>query len=264
MSGGDGAGIGVRIQADAEKSGSGHARLRVDVVTIFPEYLAPLRLSVVGRGIDAGLIELQVHDLRDYTHDRHRTVDDAPYGGGPGMVMKPEPWGEALDAVITSGTAAGWADPVLVVTDPGGEVLRQSTVAEFADRSWLIIACGRYEGIDSRVVDHFSERLEVREVSIGEYVLAGGEAAALAIVEAVARLIPGVLGNPLSFAQDSYSGPDDGESVEGSRYTRPPMWRGLEVPEVLRSGDHGAIARYHQEQSAARTSARRRADGVAD
>ena len=239
-------------------------RLRIDIVTIFPAYLEPLQLSIVGRGIDAGLVELHVHDLRDYTHDRHRTVDDTPYGGGPGMVMRPEPWGEALDEVIGSGVASGWADPVLLVTDPGGEVLRQSTVAELAGREWLIIACGRYEGIDSRVVDHFAERVEVREVSIGEYVLAGGEAAALAIVEAVVRLVPGVLGNPLSPAQDSYSGVGDDQAVEGRRYTRPPTWRGLEVPGVLRSGDHEAIAQYHRDQSAARTSARRRSEGVAD
>lgn len=238
--------------------------LRVDVVTIFPEYLAPLRLSVVGRGIDEELIELHVHDLRDHAHDRHRTVDDTPYGGGPGMVMKPEPWGEAIDAVLAAGEADGWEEPWLLVTDPGGQLLTQPVVAELAERRWLVIACGRYEGIDSRVVEHFSGRLRVREISIGEYVLAGGEAAALAIVEAVARLVPGVLGNPLSSQQDSYSGALSDGSVEGRRFTRPALWRELEVPAVLRSGDHEAIARYHAEQSQARTSARGETPGVAD
>ncbi len=227
--------------------------MKIDIVSIFPEYLAPLRLSLVGRAIEDGLLDLRVHDLRAYTHDRHRTVDDSPYGGGPGMLMRPEPWGECLDGLLVDAPQAA-----LLLPTPGGVPFRQQFAAELAQQSHLIIGCGRYEGIDHRVVEHYAARVPVYEVSIGDYVLAGGEAAALVIVEAVARLIPGVLGNAESAIDDSFaSGP--GGLLEAPAYTRPAVWRGLEVPPVLLSGDHGAVARWRSEQSRART-AQRRAD----
>jgi len=219
--------------------------VRIDVVSIFPEYLAPLRLSLVGKAVASGTLDLRVHDLRDRTHDRHRTVDDTPYGGGPGMVMKPEPWGEALDAVLE--TAAG--RPRLVVPTPSGRRFTQEVAAELAADHHLVFACGRYEGIDSRVVEHFAPQFRVDELSVGDYVLAGGEAAVLVIVEAVARLLPGVLGNPESVVDDSFA-PGAMESLlEGPIYTKPPVWRGLAVPDVLLSGDHARIARWRHEQA---------------
>jgi tRNA (guanine37-N1)-methyltransferase len=223
--------------------------VRIDVVTIFPAYLAPLREALLGRAVQAGLVDLAVHDLRDWTHDVHQAVDDAPYGGGPGMVMKPQVWGEALDAVLA-------ADPRparLVVPTPAGRPFRQDTARAWAGEPRLVFACGRYEGIDQRVVDEAAARMPVDEVSIGDYVLVGGEAAVLVMVEAVARLLPGVLGNPVSAEQDSFS---DG-LLEGPAYTRPETWRGLAVPEVLRSGHHGAIARWRRDRALERTAARR-------
>lgn len=224
--------------------------MRLDVVSIFPDYLAPLQLSLVGRAIEDGLLELAVHDLRDFTHDRHRTVDDAPYGGGPGMVMKPEPWGECLDVLLEAGPAT------LVVPTPSGEPFRQELAAELAQRPRLVFACGRYEGIDGRVAEHFSSRTEVREVSIGDYVLAGGEAAVLVMVEAIARLLPGVLGNADSAVHDSFAAGHAG-LLEPPPYTRPAHWRGLAVPDVLLSGDHGAVDRWRAERSLALTRERR-------
>jgi len=230
-------------------------RLRVDIISVFPDYLAPLRLSLVGKAIDAGLIDLQVHDLRDFTHDRHRTVDDTPFGGGPGMVMKPEPWGEALDTVLASGSDQ--ITPTLVVPTPSGALFNQARAASLANEQWLIFACGRYEGIDSRVVAHYSTRIPVLELSIGDFVLAGGEAAVLVMVEAAARLKPGVLGNVRSAADDSFSPTKDGAALEGPVFTKPALWRELAVPEVLQSGNHGAIKAWHLEQSALRTSQQR-------
>jgi tRNA (guanine37-N1)-methyltransferase len=220
--------------------------VRVDVLTIFPEYLQPLGLSLVGRAQDSGLLDLHVHDLRRWTHDRHRTVDDTPYGGGAGMVMKPEPWGEALDALLTD-------DAVLLVPSPAGEQFSQSMARELAEEKHLVFACGRYEGIDQRVVDHYSERGRVRLVSLGDYVLNGGEVAAMAVVEAVSRLVPGVVGNPESLVEESH---EDG-LLEYPSYTKPAQWRGHEVPPVLLSGNHGAIATWRREQSLARTRANR-------
>lgn len=219
--------------------------MRLDVISIFPDYLAPLRLSLVGKAIDVGLIDLRVHDLRDQTEDVHRTVDDSPYGGGPGMVMKAEPWRRALEAL--DGT------PRLIVPTPAGRPFTQQLAAELSKQPWLAFACGRYEGIDQRVVEHARRTMVVDEVSIGDYVLAGGEAAVLVIVEAVARLLPGVLGNEQSHQDDSHS---DG-LLEGPSYTRPAVWEGLAVPDVLLSGDHKAIARWRQEQARARTAERR-------
>jgi tRNA (guanine37-N1)-methyltransferase len=221
--------------------------LRVDVVTIFPDYLAPLSLSLLGRAQVAGLLEVHVHDLREHTSDRHRTVDDSPYGGGAGMVMRPEPWGAALDALAGD-------DAVLLVPTPSGERFTQRLAEELATEPRLVVACGRYEGIDARVVEDARRRYRVREVSLGDYVLGGGEVAALVIVEAVARLLPGVLGNADSLAEESHA-PDG--LLEGPTFTKPPAWRELEVPEVLLSGDHARIARWRRDEALRRTAVRR-------
>ena len=228
--------------------------MRIDVVSIFPDYLAPLGLSLVGKAVAAGTIDLRVHDLRAHAHDRHRTVDDTPYGGGPGMVMKPEPWGEALDSVL-DGEAGG--RPRLVVPTPSGRRFTQDVAAEYAAEEWLVFACGRYEGIDARVMEHYAERAVLDEVSIGDYVLAGGEAAVLVMVEALARLLPGVLGNPESVVDDSFAPGAMAGLLEGPVYTKPPRWRGLDVPEVLLSGDHGRIATWRRDRAEERTAQRR-------
>jgi tRNA (guanine37-N1)-methyltransferase len=220
--------------------------VRVDVVSIFPEYLAPLQLSLLGKAQRSGVLEVTVHDLRTWAHDRHRTVDDTPAGGGAGMVMKPEPWGEALDAVAPDGAT-------LLVPTPAGEPLTQALAVELATRGHLVVACGRYEGIDQRVVEDAGRRLEVREVSLGDYVLNGGEVAALVVLEAVCRLLPGFMGNAESLAEESH----DGGLLEAPVYTKPASWRGLDVPEVLLSGDHARIARWRHEASLLRTAARR-------
>ncbi len=223
--------------------------MRVDAVTIFPDYLAPLRQSLLGKAAERGLLRVQVHDLRRWTHDRHRTVDDTPYGGGAGMVMRPEPWGEALDELAPP----GGPQPRLVVPTPAGSAFTQRLAAELAGEPWLLFACGRYEGIDQRVMAYAAERMRVDELSLGDYVLSGGEVAVLAIVEAVARLLPGVVGNPDSLAEESHAG----GLLEYPVYTRPPSWRGYPVPDVLLSGDHGAIARWRRDQALRRTAARR-------
>ena len=220
--------------------------MRIDVVTIFPEYLAPLRQSLLGKAAERGLVDIAVHDLRTWTDDVHRTVDDAPYGGGPGMVMRPEPWGRALEEVRRPGTR-------LVVPTPAGRPFTQALAAEWATEPGLVFACGRYEGIDQRVADWAAEAGPVSEVSIGDYVLAGGESAVLVMVEAVTRLLPGVVGNRESVEFDSHA---DG-LLEGPSYTRPASWRGHDVPPVLLSGDHAAIARWRREQSLRRTAVRR-------
>jgi tRNA (guanine37-N1)-methyltransferase len=227
----------------------------VDVVTIFPEYLAPLDVSLLGKAQERGLLEVRLHDLRTWTSDVHRTVDDTPYGGGPGMVMKPEPWGAALDAVLAAG---GPADaPVLVVPTPSGTPFTQALAVELAAEPWLAFACGRYEGIDARVLEDAAQRFRVLEVSLGDYVLAGGEVAVLVVVEAVARLLPGVLGNAESHRDDSFAPGEMQALLEGPVYTRPPVWRGLEVPAVLQSGDHAKIAAWRRERARERTAQRR-------
>ena len=223
--------------------------MRIDVITIFPDYLSPLALSLVGKARESGLIDVRVHDLRDATDDRHRTVDDTPYGGGPGMVMLPEPWGRTLDAILASDTRT----PLLVVPTPSGQRFTQSRAQEWSEREWLIVACGRYEGIDSRVMAHYGSRIEVAEVSLGDYVLNGGEVAALAITEAVVRLLPGVLGNAESAHDDSFAPGVMDDLVEGPVFTKPAVWRDLEVPEVLLSGNHGRIAAWRREQAEERT-----------
>lgn len=226
--------------------------LRLDVISIFPDYLSPLSLSLVGKAISSGLVGLGVHDLRDWTHDRHRTVDDTPYGGGAGMVMKPEPWGDALDEVLgddTDGTT-------LVIPTPSGVPYTQAVAAELATRSRLVFACGRYEGIDARVMDHYRDRVALREISLGDYVLNGGEVAALAIIESVVRLIPGVIGNPESLVEESHSPELDG-LLEYPVYTKPLEWRGLSVPDVLLSGHHARIADWRRDQAVQLTDQRR-------
>jgi len=267
--------------------------VRIDIITIFPDYFGPLGVSLIGKAAQRGDIIFGVHDLRSWAHDPHRTVDDTPFGGGPGMVMKPEPWGEALDAVTAAagsssatGAATGAArlaadgrgsaadpdldrelqpgqqqddGPQLIVPTPAGVVFTQAMAGELARASHLIFACGRYEGIDARVVDEARTRMPVREITIGDYVLAGGEPAVLVMIEAICRLIPGVLGNAESATDDSFGAGDGTMSglVEGPAYTRPRTWRGLDVPKVLLSGDHAAIARWRRDHALRRTAQNR-------
>jgi tRNA (guanine37-N1)-methyltransferase len=247
--------------------------VRIDVVTIFPEYLSALDLSLVGKAREAGLVDLAVHDLRRWATDRHHTVDDTPMGGGAGMVMRPDVWGAALDEVLgarvggtdaqgadADGVPEGAASLELLVPTPSGEPLTQRTAERLAGVGHLVVACGRYEGIDARVVEHYRARgVAVTEFSIGDYVLAGGEVAALVLVEAVTRLLPGVLGNPESLVEESHG---TAGLLEYPVYTRPPVWRDLAVPEVLLSGHHARIARWRRDRALERT-ARRRPDLVA-
>jgi tRNA (guanine37-N1)-methyltransferase len=221
--------------------------MRIDVVSIFPAYLAPLELSLIGKSRESGLLDIHAHDLRAFTRDRHRTVDDTPYGGGAGMVMKPEPWGEALDSVAGE-------DAVVIVPTPSGDVFTQSVAEQLSTEQHLVFACGRYEGIDQRVVEHAATRWRVRELSLGDFVLNGGEVAALAMIEAIVRLIPGFMGNPESLVEESHG---SNGLLEYPVYTKPASWRGLDVPDVLLSGDHGRIATWRHEQSEERTRQRR-------
>lgn len=261
--------------------------MRIDIVTIFPEFFSVLDVSLLGKARESGLIELGIHDLRDFTHDRHRTVDDTPYGGGAGMVMKPEPWGEALDAIVGmppdgsrshkplpdgraahSGEGHFWpsraasADrrpagrsdrleggQTIIFPSPAGELFSQATAQELSTEHHLVFGCGRYEGIDERVVEYAATLGRVRLVSMGDYVLNGGEVATMAMIEAIGRLIPGVIGNPESLIEESHS---DG-MLEYPSYTKPAEWRGLDVPPVLLSGNHGAIAAWRREQQLERT-----------
>lgn len=243
--------------------------MRYDVVTIFPEYLEPLKLSLLGKAREKGLVDLHLHDLREYTFDRHRTVDDTPYGGGAGMVMKPEPWGLALDEVLASsplnaaenaaegtGPAADTiADtrPLLIVPSPAGAVFDQAMAYELAEEKHIVFAPARYEGIDERVMDWAQESFRVMPVSLGDYVLYGGEVAVMAMIEAITRLIPGAMGNPASLEEESHTG----GLLEYPVYTKPAVWRDREVPEVLLSGNHGAIARWRRDRQIERTLERR-------
>lgn len=243
--------------------------MRYDVVTIFPEYLEPLKLSLLGKAREKGLVDLHLHDLREYTFDRHRTVDDTPYGGGAGMVMKPEPWGLALDEVLAAsplntaenaaeGTAPA-ADtpadtrPLLIVPSPAGAVFDQAMAYELAEEKHIVFAPARYEGIDERVMDWAQESFRVMPVSLGDYVLYGGEVAVMAMIEAITRLIPGAMGNPASLEEESHTG----GLLEYPVYTKPAVWRDREVPEVLLSGNHGAIARWRRDRQIERTLERR-------
>ncbi len=226
--------------------------MRVDLITIFPEYFAPLKLSLFGKAQESGLVKVEIHDLRTFTQDKHKTVDDAPYGGGPGMVMSPVVWGEAIDSILKLAKTK----PVLVVPTPSGKVFNQEMAIKLASFDHLVFINGRYEGIDSRVVEHYQqsgEFSEVLEISIGDYVLAGGEVASLVILEATSRLINGVLGNEDSVSDDSFAPGDMQNLLEGPIYTRPTEWRGLKVPEVLVSGDHAKIAQWRKEKALERT-----------
>src|SRR5450631_2712014 len=225
--------------------------MRLDVVTIFPEYLSPLDLSLIGKARQEGLIDLTVHDLRDFTHDRHRTVDDTPYGGGAGMVMRPEPWGEALAHLIDTGPKG--EVPHLLVPSPGGVRFTQAMAHQLAAEPWLGFACGRYEGIDERVIEHAQTLMPVTVVSVGDYVLGGGEVAVLVMVEAIARLVPGLIGNAQSLVEESH---EDG-LLEYPVFTKPPRWSGRDIPEVLLSGHHAQIARWRRDERLRRTAMRR-------
>jgi tRNA (guanine37-N1)-methyltransferase len=217
--------------------------MKIDAISIFPEFFDVLEISLLGKAQEAGLISFEAHNLRDFTHDRHKTVDDTPYGGGAGMLMKPEPWGEAFDQII------GKDRPVVIFTSPAGKPFNQELARELSQREHLVFACGRYEGIDQRVVDYAGTVAEVHEISIGDYVLNGGEVAAVAMIEAIARLIPGVIGNNESLAEESHN---DG-LLEAPSYTKPQSWRGLEVPEMLLSGHHAEIEKWRKAQSLERT-----------
>ena len=220
--------------------------MKIQAVTIFPEYFSALDISLLGKSQENRVIDFKAVDLRDYTHDKHKTVDDSPYGGGAGMLMKPEPWGEALDELLNPDGST-----VLIVPSPAGELFKQATAQELSSKEHIVFACGRYEGIDQRVFDWAKDKAEVRLVSLGDYVLNGGEVAALAMIEAIARLIPGVIGNAESLTEESHS---DG-LLEYPSYTKPASWRGLDVPEVLRGGNHAEIAKWRKEQSLERTKA---------
>jgi tRNA (guanine37-N1)-methyltransferase len=219
--------------------------MKIDVISIFPEYLAPLQLSLLGKAQSSGLVDIAVHDLRAQTSDNHNTVDDTPYGGGAGMVMLPEVWGKTLDPLMLE-------DTDLIILTPAGRRFNQKMAQEFADKSHLIFACGRYEGIDDRVRQYYSQdefsgkKIRVHEVSIGDYVLGGGEVASMVMIEAITRLIPGVLGNPQSLAEESHN--DEGY-LEYPNFTKPQEWRGIPVPEILLSGNHAEIAKWRSQQA---------------
>jgi len=219
--------------------------MKIDVISIFPEYFQSAQLSILGKAISDGIINLEVHDLRDASDDKHKSVDDTPYGGGPGMVMMAEPWGRTLDAVVNEQT-------VIVIPSPSGKLLTQKMLNEFSKASHIVLACGRYEGIDQRVIDHYRQHHQVVEVSLGDYVVAGGEVAALVLLEGISRLLPGVVGNPESITEDSF-GEDLVGMLEWPSYTKPQVWRGLEVPAVLLSGNHAEIAQWRRAQSEAKT-----------
>jgi tRNA (guanine37-N1)-methyltransferase len=218
--------------------------MRIDAISIFPDYFNVLDLSLLGKARERDLIEFKAHDLRTWTYDKHRTVDDTPYGGGAGMLMKPEPWGEALDAILPEDGSA-----TVIFTSPAGEVFNQKLAYELTNESHIVFACGRYEGIDQRVVEYAATKAKVRLISIGDYVLNGGEVAAIAMTEAIVRLIPGVIGNAESLVEESHS---DG-LLEYPSYTKPASWRGFDVPEVLTSGNHALIAKWRHEQQVERT-----------
>jgi tRNA (guanine37-N1)-methyltransferase len=216
--------------------------MRIDAISIFPEFFDVLEISLLGKAKAQDLLDVKIHDLRDFTDDKHRTVDDTPFGGGAGMLMKAEPWGQALDSVMTTET-------IVIFPSPVGELFKQATAQEFSQAKHLVFACGRYEGIDQRVVEYAASKSKVRLVSLGDYVLNGGEVAAVAMIEAIARLIPGVIGNADSLTEESHT---DG-LLEYPSYTKPSTWRGLEVPEVLLGGNHAEIAKWRKARALERT-----------
>jgi tRNA (guanine37-N1)-methyltransferase len=217
-------------------------KMRIDAISIFPEFFDVLDISLLGKAKAQELLEVKIHDLREFTEDKHRTVDDTPFGGGAGMLMKPEPWGQALDSVMKPET-------IVIFPSPAGELFKQVTAQELSEAKHLVFACGRYEGIDQRVVDYAASKAKVRLISLGDYVLNGGEVAAVAMIEAIARLIPGVIGNADSLAEESHS---EG-LLEYPSYTKPSSWRGLDVPEILLSGNHAEIAKWRKAKALERT-----------
>lgn len=219
--------------------------MKIDIVSIFPEYFQAIKLSILGKAIADGVLEVTIHDLRDATEDKHKTVDDTPYGGGPGMVMMAEPWGRMLDTLLNP-------ESVLVVPSPGGKLLSQGMLQKLSTEPHVIFACGRYEGIDQRVIEYYKTHHHVMEVSLGDYVVSGGEVAALVMLEGISRLLPGVVGNPDSIAEDSFGADLEG-MLEWPVYTKPQVWRDLEVPEVLLSGNHAEIEKWRRGQSEAKT-----------
>ena len=221
--------------------------MRIDAVTIFPDYFDALNISLLGKAQEKNLIQFQAHDLRNWTFDKHKTVDDSPYGGGAGMLMKPEPWGLAFDELLDPD-----GETIVIFTNPAGEVFKQATAYELAEAKHIVFACGRYEGIDQRVIDYTKTKAKVRLISIGDYILNGGEVAAIAMIESIARLIPGVIGNAESLAEESHN---ESGLLEYPSYTKPASWRGLDVPEVLTSGNHAAIAAWRHAQQVERTKA---------
>lgn len=221
--------------------------MRIDAVTIFPDYFDALNISLLGKAQEKNLIQFQAHDLRKWTFDKHKTVDDSPYGGGAGMLMKPEPWGLAFDELLDQD-----GETIVIFTNPAGEVFKQATAYELAKAEHIVFACGRYEGIDQRVIDYASTKAKVRLISIGDYILNGGEVAAIAMIESIARLIPGVIGNAESLAEESHN---ESGLLEYPSYTKPASWRGFDVPEVLTSGNHAAIAAWRHAQQVERTKA---------
>lgn len=247
--------IPQKPEAKPELEAAPTPAMDIDVVSIFPEYLAGLKLSLIGKAVEQGLLGLDVHDLRDFTFDRHSTVDDSPYGGGAGMVMKAEPWALALEHILkkssggTGSVQAGSEKPILIVPSPAGPVFNQRIAEDLAGARHLVFACGRYEGIDERVIDWAGEHFDLRPMSIGDYVLNGGEVASMVMIEAVSRLIPGVIGNPESLTEESH---EDG-LLEYPIYTKPAVWRDREVPKILLSGNHGAIARWRRDRRLERT-----------
>ena len=216
--------------------------MRIDAISIFPQFFDVLDISLLGKAKTQDLLDVKIHDLRDFTDDKHRTVDDTPFGGGAGMLMKAEPWGQALDSVMT-------AETTVIFPSPAGELFKQATAQELSKAKHLVFACGRYEGIDQRVVDYAASKAHVRLLSLGDYVLNGGEVAAVAMIEAIARLIPGVIGNADSLTEESHS---DG-LLEYPSFTKPSTWRGLEVPEVLLGGNHAEIAKWRKAKALERT-----------
>lgn len=232
--------------------------MRLDVLSIFPEYLEPMGLSLIGRARERGILDLHTHNLRDWTMDRHHSVDDTPYGGGAGMVMKPEPWAQALDSLadtaeLASNEPYATPRPILIVPGPSGARFTQRMASDLAQARHLVFACGRYEGIDERVYGYAAQRYDVQVVSLGDYVLNGGEVAVLAMIEAIARLIPGVIGNQESLVEESH---EDG-LLEYPVYTKPALWRDRAVPQVLLSGNHATIREWRHEQRLIRTAERR-------
>ena len=222
--------------------------MKIDVVTIFPDYFQPLKLSLLGKASEVGIVNFEIHDLRSFATNNHHAVDDTPYGGGAGMVMLPEVWGQALDPLMVP-------DTDLIVLTPAGKRFDQPMAAEFSKASHIVFACGRYEGIDDRVRQHYeseqyaSKNIRVHEVSIGDYVLGGGEVASLVMIEAITRLLPGVLGNPESLSEESHN--EDGY-LEYPNFTKPSVWRDIAVPEILLSGNHGEIAKWRAAQARSR------------